>query len=60
MRLLEIEKRARSVGINDTWKLSKKELINGIQQKEGNKDCFATRTRSICGQMNCCWRADCT
>ena len=60
MRLLEIEKMGRSLGINETWKLSKKELIKGIQRKDGNKECFATSTRSVCGQMDCCWRSDCT
>ena len=60
MRLLEIEKRARSLGINERWKYSKKELVRGIQRKEGNKECFATRTSSICGQMECCFRSDCT
>ena len=59
MRLLVIEKVAKSMGINDTWKYSKRELIKNIQRKEGNKECFATRTRSVCGQLDCCWRSDC-
>lgn len=58
MRLLEIEKKARGLGVNDTWKYSKKELIKIIQRKEGNSDCFGTTQRN-CDQLVCCWRADC-
>lgn len=58
MRLSEIEKKARSLDIKDTWKLSKKDLIKTIQRREGNFDCFAT-ARNSCDQMVCCWRGDC-
>ena len=60
MRLLAIEKKARELGIHDTWKYSKKELVKLIQKTEGNKECFAASLRSKCGQLNCCWRVDCT
>ncbi|MDD4979987.1 MAG: SAP domain-containing protein [Candidatus Omnitrophica bacterium] len=58
MRLIEIEKKARGLGVKDTWKYSKKDLIKTIQRKEGNFDCFATAKRG-CDQLACCWRADC-
>lgn len=58
MRLSEIEKKARFLGINDTWKYSKKELVRKIQKSEGNFDCFATAI-SYCDQQNCCWMPDC-
>ena len=58
MRLSEIEKKARSSGIKDTWKYSKKELIKKIQKSEGNFDCFATAI-SYCDQLACLWRMDC-
>lgn len=58
MRLGEVEKRARLMGIGDTWKFSKKELIKTIQRKEGNFDCFGNAKNS-CSQMACCWREDC-
>lgn len=58
MRLSEIEKKARSMGIKDTWRYSKKDLIKTIQRKEGNFDCFGT-TRNSCDQLACCWREDC-
>ncbi|MDD3088063.1 MAG: SAP domain-containing protein [Candidatus Omnitrophica bacterium] len=58
MRLSEIEKRAKNLGIRDTWRLSKKELIKTIQRKEGNFDCFGS-ARNFCDQLVCVWRADC-
>jgi hypothetical protein len=58
MRLSEIEKKARQVGVRDTWKFSKKDLIKTIQVKEGNFDCFGTALDN-CDQMACCWRSDC-
>ena len=58
MRLSEIEKRARDLGVKDTWRLSKKELVKSIQRTEGNFDCFGT-ARFSCDQPACCWRADC-
>jgi len=58
MRLSEIEKRAKSLGIRDTWRLSKRELIKTIQRKEGNFDCFGS-ARNFCDQLSCIWRADC-
>jgi len=58
MRLSEIEKKARDMGIKDTWKFSKRELIKSIQRSEGNSDCFASG-RMNCGQASCCWKTDC-
>ncbi len=58
MRLSEIEKKARTLGVKDTWQLSKKDLIKTIQRKEGNFDCFGTAS-NYCDQMACSWRDDC-
>ncbi|MDD5155879.1 MAG: SAP domain-containing protein [Candidatus Omnitrophica bacterium] len=58
MRLSEIEKKARALGIKDTWKYSKKDLIKKIQKTEGNFDCFATAI-NFCSQNDCLWRIDC-
>lgn len=58
MRLTEIEKKARTLAIKDTWKYSKKDLIKTIQRKEGNFDCFGTAT-NYCDQSACCWRDAC-
>jgi len=58
MRLSEIEKKARSLGIKDTWKFSKKDLVRTIQRSEGNFDCFGS-AKGACNQMACCWKTDC-
>ena len=58
MRLSDIEKKARSLGIKDTWKYSKKDLIKNVQRTEGSFDCFGT-ARNYCDQQACCWRNDC-
>jgi len=58
MRLIEVEKKARLMGLRDTWKYSKKGLIKQIQRKEGNFDCFGS-AKGDCNQLACCWRGDC-
>lgn len=59
MRLLTIEKLAKTKGISNTWKFTKAELIRAIQKIEGNSDCFSSPSRRNCPELNCCWRADC-
>lgn len=58
MKLSQIEKIAKSLGVKNAWKYSKKELIKVIQRQEGNFDCFGTVT-DFCDQVNCLWRKDC-
>lgn len=58
MRLSEIEKKARNLGLKDTWKFSKKDLIKTIQRAEGNFDCYGT-AQGYCDQLACYWRNDC-
>ena len=58
MKVSEIQKRARKLGIGDTWKFKKRELIKAIQIKEGNFDCFGTAI-NYCDQLKCLWRKDC-
>lgn len=58
MRLSDIEKKARTLGLKDTWKYSKKDLIKNIQRKEGNFDCFGNAI-DYCDQSACCWINDC-
>lgn len=59
MKLSEIEKKAQKLGIKDTWKFSKKDLIKTIQRAEGNFDCFGSVTNKRCNQTSCCWMSDC-
>ena len=53
MKLSEIQKRARKVGIRETWKkTTKKDLIKAIQRQEGNFDCFG-KAGSHCDRFEC-------
>ena len=58
MRLSDVEKKARQLGVPETWKLSKKELIQEIQRLEGNNVCFSSGIRN-CPQKACLWRPSC-
>lgn len=58
MRVYEIEKIAKSLGIADTETYPKQELIRKIQRCEGNFDCFG-RVKDYCDQEDCLWRKDC-
>jgi hypothetical protein len=58
MRLTEVQKKASGLGLKDTWKFSKKDLVRAVQKKEGNSDCFQSGKKS-CEQTACCWRTDC-
>jgi hypothetical protein len=58
MRLSEVEKKARSMGVVDTWRYSKADLIKEIQRKEGSNPCFG-KARGSCMQYSCCWLSDC-
>lgn len=60
MRLLEVERKARQMGIKDTWRYSKEELIKSIQKAESFEACFSIgRKKDTCSQFECCWRSDC-
>jgi hypothetical protein len=58
MKMQELRKRAKKVGIKNTFGLSKTELIRRIQRAEGNFDCFGT-AKDYCDQIVCCFREDC-
>jgi hypothetical protein len=58
MRMEEVRKRAKTLGLKNTFGLSKVELIRRIQRAEGNFDCFGTAI-DYCDQSQCCFREDC-
>lgn len=58
MRIFEVEKKAKTLGIVDTGSYTKFELIKKIQRAEGNFDCFGS-AKEYCDQNNCLWRQDC-
>ena len=58
MRITFIQRKAREMGISDTWRLSKTDLVKAIQRKEGYFDCFGSAV-DYCDQANCTWKRDC-
>ncbi len=58
MKMQEIREKARTLGLRNTFGLSKAELIKRIQRAEGNFDCFGT-AKDYCDQLECCFREDC-
>ncbi len=58
MKIQEIRARAKALRLEDTFGLSKAELIRRIQKAEGNFDCFGT-AEVYCDQFQCCFREDC-
>ena len=59
MNMTEIRERAAAVGLTGVGKLRKAELIQKIQQAERNNPCYGAEWRQQCGELACCWRADC-
>lgn len=57
MKMLEIKKKAKSLGIN-AGKMKKNELIHSIQKTEGNQPCFG-KSNGQCSYTNCCFMDDC-
>ena len=58
MKIQEIKEIALGMGIA-AGKMKKSELVQAIQKKEGNEQCFDTGKVSHCGQYGCMWREDC-
>ena len=58
MKVEEIRKIAKNMGLKNITKISKTPLIRTIQQSEGNPQCFAVNP-TTCGQGNCLWLKDC-
>jgi hypothetical protein len=57
MTLTEVQNRAKIMGI-ELGNKSKAELIQNIQQREGNAPCFGW-FNGHCSYRDCCWRSDC-
>ncbi|MBN1843220.1 MAG: Rho termination factor N-terminal domain-containing protein [Deltaproteobacteria bacterium] len=58
MRFQEIQKMAKEMGIN-TYRMKKADIIQGIQRKESNIDCYGTSRVDYCEEARCLWRSDC-
>jgi len=58
MQMQEIRIIAKDNGIK-TSRMSKTQLVQEIQQHEGNFTCFGSAMNGECDQMGCLWRKDC-
>ena len=58
MRFQEIQRMAKGMDIN-TFRMKKMEMIQAIQRKENNIDCFGTPRVDSCGEAACLWKRDC-
>ena len=58
MNMQQIRIIAKQNGVKTT-RLNKIELVQAIQQSEGNFDCFASAFDGDCDQPLCRWREDC-
>ena len=59
MNIQEVRERAAALGLAGVSKMRKAELIQKIQQAEGNNPCYGAEWRQSCAEMECCWRSDC-
>lgn len=59
MNITEVRRRAKALGLTQTGRMKKGELIRHIQRAEGNFDCYAGAGRHTCSQLECCWRHSC-
>jgi hypothetical protein len=59
MKMPEIRRRAKEMGVPQMQYRKKGELIRAIQRAEGNFDCYGSAERFGCPQGECCWRSDC-
>ncbi|MDI6854302.1 MAG: Rho termination factor N-terminal domain-containing protein [Deltaproteobacteria bacterium] len=57
MNMKEIREKAKGLGVKNSSKMKKADLIKAIQVAEGNAPCFKEITD--CRQYDCCWMGDC-
>ncbi len=58
MKMTEVRKKAKALGIKVMATARKADVIREIQKTEGNFDCFGT-AKNYCDQWNCCFREGC-
>lgn len=58
MKIAEIKKMAKNLGVKIFPEMKKTEIIKLIQWKEGNFGCFGT-AHGYCDQEKCLFREDC-
>jgi hypothetical protein len=58
MKMNDVKKIAKGLGLKTPVGIKKAQIIRAIQQAEGNFACFGT-ARDFCDQAHCIWRTDC-
>ena len=58
MKFQEIQKIAKKMNIN-TYRMKKADIVQAIQKKENNIECYGTNRVEYCGEEQCSWRSDC-
>ncbi|NVM57961.1 MAG: SAP domain-containing protein [Desulfobacterales bacterium] len=58
MRFQDIQRMAKAMDIN-TYRMKKTDIIQAIQRKENNIDCYGTNRVESCEEVGCLWRSDC-
>jgi hypothetical protein len=59
MNMKELREKAKDVGLKVAVGWSKTTAVRAIQTAEGYEPCFGRGLFSVCGQPDCCFRADC-
>jgi hypothetical protein len=59
MTMKEIKIKASELGIK-LGKKGKIDAVRALQTAEGYQPCFCTNAMDTCGQMDCCFRSDCS
>jgi len=57
MKMVQVQQKAKAMGL-PAFRMSKKDLIRSIQEREGYAACYQTGL-ARCDQLDCCWRDDC-
>ena len=57
MKVTEIRTIARNLGVKNSSRLNKADLIRAVQVAEGNSPCY--QQISDCGEQDCLWREEC-
>jgi len=58
MRMIEVRKMAKELGISDALALETTALIRNVQQKRNTAECFRTG-KTHCEEALCAWRDLC-
>ena len=59
MNMKDVREKAKAVDVKVVVGWTKTTAIRAIQVAEGFEPCFGRGLFNVCGQLSCCFRADC-